>query len=54
MALLDLHDICSGYGDVQVLWGTHLAIQEGKLTTLVGGNGSGKTTFLRTLMGLIA
>jgi branched-chain amino acid transport system ATP-binding protein len=53
MTLLDLQDICSGYGDVQVLWGADLAIQEGKLTTLVGGNGSGKTTFLRTLMGLI-
>ncbi len=53
MALLNLHDICAGYGEVQVLWGANLAIQEGKLTTLVGGNGSGKTTFLRTLMGLI-
>jgi branched-chain amino acid transport system ATP-binding protein len=53
MALLELHDIYSGYGDVQVLWGANLSIQEGKLTTLVGGNGSGKTTFLRTLMGLI-
>jgi branched-chain amino acid transport system ATP-binding protein len=53
MALLELHDICSGYGDVQILWGTNLAVEQGKLTALVGGNGSGKTTFLRTLMGLI-
>lgn len=53
MALLELHDICSGYGDVQVLWGANLAVQQGQLTSLVGGNGSGKTTFLCTLMGLI-
>ena len=52
MELLELHDICSGYGDVQILWGANLAVREGKLTALVGGNGSGKTTFLRTLMGL--
>ena len=53
MPLLELHDICSGYGDVQVLWGANLAVHQGQLTSLVGGNGSGKTTFLRTLMGLV-
>jgi len=53
MALLDMRDIYAGYGDVQVLWGSNLSIREGKLTTLVGGNGSGKTTFLRALMGLL-
>ena len=53
MALLELHDICSGYGDVQILWGANMAIQQGQLTALVGANGSGKTTFLRSLMGLI-
>jgi len=53
MALLELHDICSGYGDVQILWGTNMVIQQGQLTALVGANGSGKTTFLRSLMGLI-
>jgi len=41
----------SGYGEVQILWGSSLTLQEGKLTCLVGGNGVGKTTLLRTIMG---
>ncbi len=53
MSLLEVKDLNSGYGEVQILWGTSLALQEGKLTCLVGGNGVGKTTLLKTLMGLI-
>ena len=53
MAILEIKDITSGYGDVQILWGTSLSLEKGKLTCLVGGNGVGKTTLLRTLMGLL-
>jgi branched-chain amino acid transport system ATP-binding protein len=53
MALLEVRDIASGYGEVQILWGTSLALEQGKLTCLVGGNGVGKTTVLRTIMGLL-
>jgi len=53
MALLDIQQIASGYGEVQILWGVNLALEKGKLTTLVGSNGVGKTTLLRTVMGLI-
>jgi branched-chain amino acid transport system ATP-binding protein len=53
MAILILNDIRAGYGEVQILWGVTLALQEGKLTSLVGGNGAGKTTLLRATMGLI-
>lgn len=53
MALLDVKDVTSGYGDVQILWGSSLSLEKGKLTCLVGGNGVGKTTLLRTVMGLI-
>jgi branched-chain amino acid transport system ATP-binding protein len=53
MAILILNDISAGYGEVQILWGATLALQEGKLTSLVGGNGAGKTTLLRTIMGAI-
>jgi branched-chain amino acid transport system ATP-binding protein len=52
MAILEIRDVTSGYGEVQILWGASLALQEGKLTALVGGNGVGKTTLLRTVMGL--
>ncbi|NWG34947.1 MAG: ABC transporter ATP-binding protein [Chloroflexi bacterium] len=53
MALLEIKDVTSGYGDVQILWGASLSLEKGKLTCLVGGNGVGKTTLLRTVMGLI-
>ena len=53
MAILEIRDVTSGYGEVQILWGTNLALEEGKLTSLVGTNGAGKTTMLRTVMGLI-
>ena len=53
MAILEVRDITSGYGEVQILWGTSLSLEEGKLTSLVGGNGVGKTTMLRSIMGLL-
>ena len=52
MAILEIREISSGYGEVQILWGASLTLQEGKLTSLVGGNGVGKTTLLRTIMRL--
>jgi len=51
MAILEVRDLASGYGEVQILWGAHLKLEQGKLTCLVGGNGVGKTTLLRTVMG---
>ncbi|HEU5286801.1 MAG TPA: ABC transporter ATP-binding protein [Candidatus Limnocylindria bacterium] len=53
MTTLSVENVESGYGEVQILWGTSLTLREGKLTTLVGSNGAGKTTLLRTVMGLI-
>jgi len=53
MAILEVKDVASGYGEVQILWGTTLNLEQGKLTCLVGGNGVGKTTLLRTVMGLL-
>jgi branched-chain amino acid transport system ATP-binding protein len=50
-ALLQVEDLKSGYGEVQVLWGISLEVQTGKLTTIVGANGAGKTTTLRSIMG---
>jgi branched-chain amino acid transport system ATP-binding protein len=52
MAILKVRDVSAGYGEVQILWGTSLTLEEGKLTSLVGTNGAGKTTLLRTVMGL--
>jgi branched-chain amino acid transport system ATP-binding protein len=53
MSTLEIKNVESGYGAVQILWGPSLTVAEGKLTTMVGSNGSGKTTLLRTVMGLL-
>lgn len=53
MNVLEIQDLVSGYGEVQILWGCSLQVEEGKLTALIGSNGMGKTTLLRTIMGLI-
>jgi branched-chain amino acid transport system ATP-binding protein len=53
MAILEIHEISSGYGEVQILWDVSMQLEEGKLTSLLGGNGAGKTTILRTVMGAL-
>ncbi len=53
MAILEIRDVTSGYGAVQILWGISINLQEGDLTSIVGANGAGKTTLLRTIMGSI-
>ena len=53
MAVLEIRNLASGYGEVQILWDTTVSLQDKKLTCIVGGNGVGKTTMLRTVMGLI-
>ncbi len=52
MAFLEITDVSSGYGELQILWGVSLHLERGRLTALVGSNGAGKTTLLRTVMGL--
>ncbi len=53
MAVLEIRNLASGYGEVQILWDTTVSLQDKKLTCIVGGNGVGKTTMLRTVMGLL-
>jgi branched-chain amino acid transport system ATP-binding protein len=53
MALLQVENISSGYGEVQILWDVSVHLEQGKLTALVGSNGAGKTTLLRTVVGLV-
>jgi len=50
--MLELNDIKTFYGPIQALFGVSLSCAEGKVTTLIGRNGMGKTTTLRSLVGL--
>jgi branched-chain amino acid transport system ATP-binding protein len=49
--MLHLHDIESGYGAGQVLFGVSLSVPAGHVVSLMGRNGMGKTTTIRTIMG---
>jgi len=51
-ALLEVSDLSLAYGDVQVLFGVSLEVNEGEIVTLLGSNGAGKTTTLRAISGL--
>jgi branched-chain amino acid transport system ATP-binding protein len=52
--LLEVDALTAGYGEVQVLWGISLGVPRGKLITMVGANGAGKSTTLKALVGSIA
>lgn len=51
--LLDVRDLDVAYGDVQVVFGVSLQVQPQELVGLVGGNGSGKSTILRVVSGML-
>jgi branched-chain amino acid transport system ATP-binding protein len=51
--LLEAKNICAYYGATQVLHGLDLSIAEGGITTLLGANGAGKTTMLRSVCGMV-
>lgn len=53
MSLLELDNIHSYYGHIHALQGISLHVEEGEIVTLIGANGAGKSTTLRTISGLI-
>jgi branched-chain amino acid transport system ATP-binding protein len=53
MALLETHDLTAFYGYFQALYGISLTLQPGETVAIIGANGAGKTTFLKTVAGLI-
>ena len=52
--MLELHDVHAYYGESHVLRGMTFRVDAGEVATLVGRNGVGKTTTLRTIMGMIS
>lgn len=52
-AIIRIEELVSGYGKKEILHGISLDIKDGKITTLIGRNGVGKTTLLRTIMGFL-
>jgi branched-chain amino acid transport system ATP-binding protein len=52
--ILEVENLELGYGSLKVVFGVSLHVDEGELVGLVGGNGSGKSTILRAISGIIA
>lgn len=51
--ILEIKDLHAAYGQSAILWGVDLEAGQGKVTTIMGRNGVGKTTLMRTIMGLV-
>lgn len=53
MPLLELKNVHTYYGNIHALKGISLSVEEGEIVTLIGSNGAGKSTTLRTISGLL-
>ncbi len=53
MSLLELRGVVSGYGPIRALKGIDLSVDAGTIVALIGNNGAGKTTALRTISGIV-
>ena len=51
--MLELHEVEVAYGNIRALKGISLTVAEGELVTLIGSNGAGKSTTLKTISGLL-
>lgn len=51
--MLEVCDVATGYGKVQVLWDVCIEVREAEIVALVGSNGAGKTTLLNAITGLL-
>lgn len=52
-ALLKLTDVVTYYGPIRILKGISIEVHEGEVVSLLGGNASGKTTTMKTILGLV-
>src|SRR5215211_4985185 len=50
--MLELHDVHTYYGSIEALKGISIEVNEGEIVTLIGSNGAGKSTTLRSISGL--
>lgn len=53
MSVLQVENVISGYGAMEVLHGLSLEVEEGEIVSMLGPNGAGKTTLLRTIFGVV-
>lgn len=51
--MLKVENLCAAYGNVQVLWDISLEVKDGQVVAVLGSNGAGKTTAVKTITGMI-
>ncbi len=51
--MLEIKNIDVFYGDVQVIWNASFGVQKGEIVALIGANGAGKSTILKTISGML-
>ncbi len=51
--MFETRDLIVGYGKIKALHGISVKVEKGEVVTLIGGNGAGKSTFLKTVSGLL-
>ena len=50
--VLEVSDLEGGYGSVQIIYGIDIHVDEGEFVTIIGPNGCGKSTFIKTIFGI--
>jgi branched-chain amino acid transport system ATP-binding protein len=53
MAMLEVNDVHAYYGNIHALKGISITVEEGEIVSLIGANGAGKSTMLKTIIGLM-
>ncbi len=53
MSLLEFNNVVSGYGEMEILHGVSIRVEEGEIVSIIGPNGAGKSTLIKTVFGLL-
>jgi branched-chain amino acid transport system ATP-binding protein len=53
ISMLEVEHVNVHYGDIQALWDVSLRVADGEMVSLIGSNGAGKTTILKTIAGIL-
>jgi branched-chain amino acid transport system ATP-binding protein len=51
--MLEVKDVCAGYGDLPVLFGVSMKVTEGEIISLIGSNGAGKSSLINVITGIL-
>jgi ABC-type branched-subunit amino acid transport system ATPase component len=53
MSLLEVENVISGYGEMEILHDVSIEVEEGEIVSIIGPNGAGKSTLMKTIFGLL-